>query len=309
MSLSPRRKQKLQSSAGRFASVARGFGPGEWRGMAHPAAMSEPQPTLTLTPIGFVRSPWKDKRSAPRQPALARGVAGTVELYDRAEMRDALSDLEGWTHIWVLFWFHLNSTWRARVQPPRSAHKRGVLSTRSPYRPNPLGLSVVRLERVEGSILHVRDVDIVDQTPVLDIKPYVAYTDAIPDAASGWLGPAGDIALDAGPSYEVAFVERAEEQLSWLRPRVAFDLEGFARSVLSAGPAPHAYRRIRVQSGYSVLSAKDFRLRFRVVERRIEVFAITSGYRRRVLADPLARETELTPLSVHRELLARFGES
>jgi hypothetical protein len=202
----------------------------------------------------------------------------------------------------------MNSSWRAKVQPPRSEKKRGVFSTRSPYRPNPLGLSVLRLERVEGCVLHVRDVDIIDQTPVLDIKPYVAYTDAIPSAGSGWLGPSGASVEGAGPSYQVEFVERAVLQLEWLRPRVAFDLEALARSVLCAGPAPHAYRRIRVYDGYSVLAVKDFRLRFRVSGLCVQVFEITSGYRTRVLSDPNARETELTPLSVHRELIARFGE-
>jgi tRNA (adenine37-N6)-methyltransferase len=266
-------------------------------------------PTLTLTPIGFVHSPWTDKRSAPRQPAEARDVCGRIELYPRAELQDALSDLDAWTHIWVLFWFHLNDSWHAKVQPPRSEQKRGVFATRSPYRPNPLGMSVLRLDRVEGCVLHVRDLDIVDQTPVLDIKPYVAYTDAVPGASAGWLEapPSSEHVADSGPRFTVEFVERAREQLAWLLPRAAVDIEGLARSVLCAGPAPHAYRRIRVYDGYSVLAVKDFRLRFRVVEHSIHVFDIRSGYRARVLSDANARATEQTPLSVHREFSARFG--
>jgi tRNA (adenine37-N6)-methyltransferase len=263
-------------------------------------------PTLTLNPIGIVHSPWLDKRSAPRQPAEARDVCGRIELDDRADLRDALSDLEAWTHIWVLFWFHLNSAWHPKVQPPRSAAKRGVFSTRSPYRPNPLGMSVLRLDRVEGCVLHVRDLDIVDQTPVLDIKPYVAYTDAVSGASAGWL-VLPPSAPDAGPRFAVEFVERALEQLQWLRPRAAVDLEALATTVLAAGPAPHAYRRIRAYDAYSVLAVKDFRLRFRVREQLIQVFEITTGYRKRVLEDPRAEATELTPLSVHRELVAKFG--
>jgi tRNA-Thr(GGU) m(6)t(6)A37 methyltransferase TsaA len=266
------------------------------------------QPTreaLTLTPIGVVHSPWLDKRSAPRQPAEARDVCGRIELHAGADLQDALSDLEEWTHIWVLFWFHLNSSWRAKVQPPRSEKKRGVFSTRSPYRPNPIGMSVLRLDRVEGSVLYVRDLDIVDQTPVLDLKPYVAYTDAVSAASGGWLA---DPVTDTGPRYAVEFVERALLQLEWLRPRAAVDLEALATSVLCAGPAPHAYRRIRVHDGYSVLAVKDFRLRFRVVGHTIQVFDISTGYRARVLADPRAEPSEQTPLSVHREFLAHFGE-
>ncbi|HET8934159.1 MAG TPA: tRNA (N6-threonylcarbamoyladenosine(37)-N6)-methyltransferase TrmO [Polyangiales bacterium] len=267
------------------------------------------QPTLTLTPIGIVRSPWLDKRSAPRQPAEARDVCGRIELYARAEIEDALTDLDAWTHIWVLFWFHLNDSWRAKVQPPRSEKKRGLFATRSPYRPNPLGMSVLRLDRVEGRVLHVRDLDILDQTPVLDIKPYVAYTDAVPTASAGWLDALGNEAIaDSGPRFEVEFVERAIAQLEWLRPRAALDIEALARSVLCAGPAPHAYRRIRVRDGYSVLAVKDFRLRFRVVGQHIQVFEIGSGYRPRVLSDPRAEPSELTPLSVHREFVRVFEE-
>jgi tRNA (adenine37-N6)-methyltransferase len=277
--------------------------------MAHSRAMPPHQPTLTLNPIGVVHSPWLDKRSAPRQPAEARDACGRIELFPRAELQDALSDLDAWTHIWVLFWFHLNSDWHAKVQPPRSQKKRGVFATRSPYRPNPLGMSVLRLDRVEGCVLYVRDLDIVDQTPVLDLKPYVAYTDAVSSASAGWLddAPAADVIADTGPRFAVDFVERAAEQLEWLRPRAALDLEALARSVLCAGPAPHAYRRIRVCEGYSQLAVKDFRLRFRVVEQCIQVFEIGTGYRASVLSDPSAEAREQTPLSVHREFVARWG--
>lgn len=265
------------------------------------------QPTLTLTPVGVVHSPWLDKRSAPRQPAEARDVCGRIELYTQAALQDALADLDAFSHVWVLFWFHLNSSWRAKVQPPRSEKKRGVFATRSPYRPNPIGMSVLRLDRIEGRVLHVRDLDIVDQTPVLDLKPYVAYTDAVSAASAGWLHQEEPVA-DSGPRFAVDFVERAALQLEWLRPRAAVDLEALATSVLCAGPAPHAYRRIRVYDGYSVLAVKDFRLRFRVVGQTIQVFEISTGYRARVLADPQAQASEQTPLSVHREFLARFGE-
>jgi tRNA-Thr(GGU) m(6)t(6)A37 methyltransferase TsaA len=273
--------------------------------MAPSSAMQPPVPTLTLTPIGLVHSPWQDKRSAPRQPAAARGVAGRIELTAGASFADALADLAGWSHIWVLFWFHLNRGWRPKVLPPRSQQKRGVFSTRSPYRPNPIGMSVLRLERIEGTTLYVRDLDILDQTPVLDIKPYVAYTDAIPGAGDGWLED--DVAVDSGPTYEVELVERAPEQLAFLKPLAACDIESLARSVLRAGPAPHAYRRIRAYGDHSVLAVKDFRLRFRVAGNLIQVFDVQSGYRARVLDDPRSVATEATPLDVHRAFVARFG--
>ena len=116
----------------------------------------------------------------------------------------ALLDLDGWEYIWVLFWFDRNSGWRPKVLPPRSrSGRKGVFATRSPHRPNPLGLSAVRLERVEGLTLHVRDVDMLDGTPVFDIKPYVAYTDAIGAARSGWL----DDAARAAPADPIRAFE------------------------------------------------------------------------------------------------------
>jgi tRNA-Thr(GGU) m(6)t(6)A37 methyltransferase TsaA len=269
--------------------------------------MVQPPPTLALTPIGIVHSPWTDKRSAPRQPAEARGVVGLIELNAGTELADALTDLDAWTHIWVLFWFHLNNTWNPKVLPPRSHKKRGVFATRSPYRPNPIGMSVLRLTGVSGSTLNVCDLDILDQTPVLDIKPYVAYTDAVIDAGAGWLGES--VPADAGPMYRVEFVERALEQLAWLRPLAACDIEALAQAVLRAGPAPHAYRRIRAREGYSVLAVKDFRLHFRVEGQLIRVFEVQSGYRARVLDDPQALATEATPLAVHRAFVARFGRA
>src|SRR5215831_14742280 len=144
-------------------------------------------PTLQLTPIGIVHSPWTAKHSAPRQPSEARGVAGQIELVAGGGYEYGLEDLGSWSHIWVLFWFHLNPTWRAKVLPPRSSKKRGVFATRSPHRPNPIGMSVVRLVRIEGPRLHVDGVDMIDGTPVVDIKPYIPYCDSIPDAGHGWL--------------------------------------------------------------------------------------------------------------------------
>ena len=158
---------------------------------------------ITLTPIGVVRTPFADRVSAPRQPCAAGGARGTIELLPGRDFEHALSDLEGWDRIWVVFAFHLNppGAWRPKVLPPRSAGKRrGVFSTRSPHRPNPIGLSVVRLDGVAGLSLHVRDVDMIDGTPVLDLKPYVPYADAFPDARTGWLEPLAPGDAGGGPS-------------------------------------------------------------------------------------------------------------
>jgi tRNA-Thr(GGU) m(6)t(6)A37 methyltransferase TsaA len=258
---------------------------------------------LTLSPIGIVRSPWKDKQSAPRQPAEARDVLGSIEFYEHVHPEHALEDLAGWSHIWVIFWFHLNVGFRPKVEPPRSTQKRGVFATRSPYRPNPLGLSLLRVDRLDGRVLHVRDLDMLDATPVLDVKPYVAYTDTVLDAQSGWLASAAD----PGPRYVIVWSERAEAQLAWLAEHTDLDLRALAEAALTAGPAPHPYRRIKAFTDHLRLGVKDFRLRFVVQGETVRVTEIATGYPKRVLDDSSAAASERTPLDVHRAFVMRFG--
>lgn len=259
------------------------------------------QEALTISPIGVLRTPFPDRVSAPRQPYVARGVPGTIELYPGRGFEHALCDLEGWDHLWVIFWFHLNAGWRPKVLPPRSTGKRrGVFATRSPHRPNPIGLSVVRLKAIRGLVLDVEDVDMIDGTPVLDLKPYLPVADAIADARAGWLDPQGD----PEPGYEVAWSDRAAEEARWLRDDQGIDLEAPVERALRLGPQPHPYRRIRADpSGSGMrLAVKDWRVRFHVEGRRITVDAITTGYRERELLT--SEEAAVTP---HRAFVARFA--
>jgi tRNA-Thr(GGU) m(6)t(6)A37 methyltransferase TsaA len=232
---------------------------------------------LTLEPIGVIHSPLRDRMDAPRQPRAAEGIRGTIELFSGHNYEDALGDLAGFDYIWVVFWFHLNDGWRPKVLPPRSDVRRGVFATRAPHRPNPIGLSALRLESVDGLVLHVSDLDLLDGTPVLDIKPYIAWTDAIGDARSGWLG---ERPPDPKGSYSVSVSARAREQLAFLRER-GIDLETPARATLALGPHPHAYRRIRG----TTLSVHEWRVHFKVEGANIEIDAISSGYRADQLDD------------------------
>lgn len=255
---------------------------------------------LSVRPIGFVRSPFVEKVEAPRQAVAegAEGVAGRVEILPEHE--HALSDLEGFDRIWLLFWFHEANGARSKVLPPRSDRKRGVFATRSPHRPNPIGMSAVRLERVEGLVLHVRDLDLIEGTPVIDIKPYLPYADAFPDAKSGWVG-----ANDPRPSWAVTFTDEAETQLAWLAAEgLALDLRTRIQEALALGPQPHPYRRIKkTDDGALLLAVKEWRARFSVdpAKSSMEVEALRSGFRARELAG-----TE-PGLSLHRAFVARFG--
>jgi tRNA-Thr(GGU) m(6)t(6)A37 methyltransferase TsaA len=141
---------------------------------------------IPMRPIGIVRSPYKERYAAPRQPAGE--LSAEIHLLPEPEMRQAVKDLDRFSHIWVIYWMHLNQGWNPTVIPPRQPRiRRGVLATRAPHRPNSIGLSAVRLVGIAGSVLHIHGLDMLDGTPVLDIKPYIPYADAIPEANNGWL--------------------------------------------------------------------------------------------------------------------------
>ena len=140
---------------------------------------------ITYNPIGVIHSSFKDIKGMPIQPAGAKGVQGTVEI--NPEYVDGLQDLEGFSHIMLIYHFHLSKDYSLKVKPFMDENLRGVFATRAPKRPNPIGISVVRLVRVEGNILCIENIDIVDGTPLLDIKPYVPEFDIAEERRIGWL--------------------------------------------------------------------------------------------------------------------------
>jgi tRNA-Thr(GGU) m(6)t(6)A37 methyltransferase TsaA len=147
--------------------------------------MTEPPPeTVTYRPIGVIRSPHTDRQAAPIQPLYARGAEGRAEIAEA--YADGLADLEGFSHLILLYHFHRAGGMKLRVTPFLEDAEHGVFATRAPCRPNPIGLSVVRLLRREGRVLHLADVDVLDGTPLLDVKPYVARFDRRDDVRSGW---------------------------------------------------------------------------------------------------------------------------
>lgn len=154
---------------------------------------------IAMQPIGIVRSDFFERFAAPRQPHLGRQEPARIELRRGMNLEAALRDLDGFSHIWVIYWMHLNRGWNPIVTPPRGPKiRRGLLATRAPHRPNSIGLSAVRLEAVDGLTLHIRGHDMLDGTPVLDIKPYIPEADAIPDADPGWTRLIGASSDDGG---------------------------------------------------------------------------------------------------------------
>jgi tRNA-Thr(GGU) m(6)t(6)A37 methyltransferase TsaA len=265
--------------------------------------------SLTIEPIGYVRSPFHDRAEAPRQPRAGEGVEATIELIAGRGYDRALFDIEGWDYLWVLFWFHRNKGWRPQVLPPRSDRRRGVFSTRSPHRPNPLGISVVKLLSVRKLTVHIAGCDMLDGTPVLDLKPYVPWSDAIPNARTGWLAPPDfESALeedgrpvDPKASTRVRFDPVARAQLDWLFARGVTELEAGITRALALGTKAHPYRRIQRDGDALKLAVKAWRARFREDDEGCTVLSIKTGYRSEALAED---EPEL---EVHRAFVAQWG--
>ena len=153
-------------------------------------------PTVSMQPVGVVHSEYRNHFQTPRQPHTGAAEAdGWIIL--RKGLQNLARDLMGFERIWVLFEFNYSRGWKHTVVPPRDGQPRGLFATRSPHRPCPIGMSAVRLLNVVGRKLLIRDHDLLHGTPVLDIKPYLPYCDAFPDAQAGWV----DELTEPGPDH------------------------------------------------------------------------------------------------------------
>jgi tRNA-Thr(GGU) m(6)t(6)A37 methyltransferase TsaA len=141
--------------------------------------------TFNYQPIGIIHSPFKGREGTPIQAIGAIGVRAEVEIF--AEYVEGLQDLEGFSHIILLYHCHLSQTYKLKVKPFLDDVERGLFATRAPARPNPIGMSLVRLMRIENATIYIQDIDIIDKTPLLDIKPFVPDFDVRKAERTGWL--------------------------------------------------------------------------------------------------------------------------
>jgi len=208
--------------------------------------MSDELQPYSFQPVAVVKSCFKTKFGIPRQPGLVREARGKICFLPPYNQPNCVRGLEDFSHLWVVFVFHeaIRDGWKATVRPPRlGGDKRiGVFASRSPFRPAPIGLSVVRLENVilgqHGKVqLEVSGLDLVDGTPVLDVKPYVPYADSIPDAVGGFAPePPNPNAI----TVEVS--ESAEKSFAVLSKRGFSDLRSLALRMIGEDPRP-AYQK------------------------------------------------------------------
>ena len=186
---------------------------------------------LLLRPVAYYKGPFGSKFGIPRQSSLARDVEGRIVFTEEYRVREALRGLEGFSHLWLVWGFSANKPakgeWQPTVRPPRLGGNTamGVWGTRSPYRPNPLGLSCVELQKVDGMELVIRGADLMDGTPIYDIKPYIAYADSYPDALCGFAGEAPRKKLKVAIPEEIELDSRQRgilEEVLALDPRPAY---------------------------------------------------------------------------------------
>lgn len=206
---------------------------------------------ITLDPIGYIRTPYQRFYDTPRQPGVHETLDRSyVELLPGNNYEQALQDLEGCDRIWLVVHFHQAHTWKPKVLPPRGRTKRGVFATRSPHRPNPIGITCCELLGVRGLRIEVLGTDLIDTTPVLDIKPYIAYADAFPESKIAWMSEI------ASQSYSV------EGQALQHLPK---DLQEYVVRTLQTDPLPHPYRRIELQAdGSYMLAVREYRILYQL---------------------------------------------
>lgn len=224
--------------------------------------------------IGVIRSPYKEKFAVPRQPGLVKHCGGELHLIAPYNQSDAVRGLEAFSHLWILFVFHqtMEGGWRPTVRPPRLGGnaRMGVFATRSTFRPNPVGMSLVELKGIrcqkEQVILELGSLDLVDGTPVVDVKPYLPFAESLPDARASYAqdAPRADM-----PVY---FTQAIAAQLTQLEKRYPH-LSNFIAEVLAQDPRP-AYRKEEEAGKTYAVWLLDFNVRWRVTEAGFEVFAL-----------------------------------
>lgn len=227
---------------------------------------------FTFPAIGIVHSCFKEKFGIPRQPGLAPLSTATIELLPPYDDVDALDGLEGSSHLWVQFVFHANSRndWKPKVKPPRLGGNKtlGVFATRSPTRPAPIGLSVVKLESIEARdgkvLIHLSGIDLLDGTPVLDIKPYIPYVDAIADAHNDFAPAPPELSAVTIPTALLAFC--ADYQT-----RTGTPLAELIQQVLQQDPRPQ-YQAPEPERIYGMkLLDLDVRWRYELTDESYEI--------------------------------------
>lgn len=256
---------------------------------------------FSFEPIGVVHCSNVYKFEAPRQGVFASGSQAQIHLKEDPDLVAALSDLAGFEKIWIIFCFHQNHSWKPKVTPPVCGNKRryGVFATRSPHRPNPIGLSCVTLLSVQGNIVQIADHDLLDGTPVLDIKPYIPQADSFPCAKAGWRD-------EVSPPVPVDFSEEFLRKSAFLKAISSLDTENFAGVQLAYDPVSDQRKRIvRNGDGSYCIGCRTWQIRYLFQGNRVTVLDLASHYEKEELFE--GAPDPYNDKEFHRAFLREFG--
>ena len=258
--------------------------------------------SIKITPIGFLSTEQKYKYQQPRQGLFANNI-GIIKLLKHNNFETALEDLNFFSKIWVIYQFDQNSGWRPKAAPPLSpdGKRKGLFATRSPYRPNPIGLSAVDLVSINGLNIEIANFDLLDKTPILDIKPYIPRYDSHPDATSGWLENIND------NKNSITFSELAQKQSLWIKKYSGFDLFDFINIQLSTDALNSKRKRInKIANNSYQLSFRTWRIFFLYNEKslKITITNIESGYSKSELSNS---KDEYNDKEVHKDFIRLFN--
>ncbi len=256
---------------------------------------------MHIVPIGTFHCAARYPYDAARQSTVATSSGGNILLENGQDYEQALQDLDGFSHIWLIYVLHHNPNWKPMVQPPRATRKVGVFASRAPYRPNPIGLSCVELVSIEGLRVNVGPHDLLDGTPILDIKPYLPYADSFPEAKCGWVD---ELPKDL---WEVLLAPEAERQFAWLEQAGVRAILAFVQHQLHEHPFDQQRKRIRQIADIQwEIAYRTWRVDYSVDEaaRRVMVERVRSAYTEE---DLLALEDRYHDKGQHREFRTTFG--
>jgi tRNA-Thr(GGU) m(6)t(6)A37 methyltransferase TsaA len=260
---------------------------------------------IVFEPIGYVRCGQKYRYEAPRQAVFAQNE-GIIELIPGRNYEQAVRDLKGFDRIWVIYNFHLNDNWKPLVKPPVAPNGRkiSVFATRSPHRPNPLGMSCVELVNVDGLTVHIRNFDMLDGSPVLDIKPYIPCADSFPESKTGWLESA-DSEL-----YSICFSDQARKRIDWIFENSNLDIDRFCQVQLGSDPLNEARKRVQALAddpdNYEI-GCRTWKIKFKLdlVAKTLQVITVQSNYTAEELVP--GTEDKYSDKDIHRAFSAEFN--
>jgi tRNA-Thr(GGU) m(6)t(6)A37 methyltransferase TsaA len=257
---------------------------------------------FTVNPIGYFHTSAIAPYDLPRQPTLQPRNEGFIQLNEGCQFEQALEGLEGFDRIWVLFRFHRHNHWKPKVLPPRGGKKQGVFATRSPHRPNFIGLSCVELQSIKKLKLSIINHDLIDGTPILDLKPYLNYADASFCTRQGWLD-----GLPPEPIVVFQWSPLAEAQIDYLAGKWNCDLQPAIEHRLSQSPLPYANNRVtQINEEWYELAYRTWRVDYKWKEGVITIHHLRSGYDWETLIGK--KQSKWNDVPVHQAFIEQFGD-